>query len=96
MAFRPGGSIRDSCCADIDFAAVYHFGPSWQILKEQRIVMYTAPDGRKYQKTFTVVLGRLTRPTKEPPKRTAKRLEQYINETNPSLEKLMALKPNDF
>jgi hypothetical protein len=93
-ACRCGGLPENR--AKLLFAAVYHFGPHWELetLKETKVF----PD--KTGKTSEVIIersaGRETLTPPEPEAEIGKKLEKYINEKNPSVEDLMKLDLNSL
>jgi Protein of unknown function (DUF1353) len=78
------------------YAAVYHFGPRW----EMEMIAKNAPRvDHKGKKVFEAVFVPVIVPTKstdQPAKDVRDKFEQYMKDRNPSLEDIEKLEPRDF
>jgi hypothetical protein len=91
QACRCGGLLENK--AKAMYAAVYHFGPRWELrtVKEIRIVI--DEKGKERKKVVMVQASKaIAPPTPAPDVR--ERLEKYIAAKNPSLDELKKLDPN--
>ncbi len=85
--------------AKIIFAAVYHFGPRWELelVSQPREVTVTLPDGTPQQRTVTYVFPvAKTIATLDPLPSTPKKLQEFIDAKNPSLEDIEKISPNNL
>lgn len=90
-ACRCGGLPENK--AKLVYAAVYHFGPRWEVKVKEEVKQWTGPDGKPRFLTVHVNTPELIKPTEEPGPEVREKLEKIINEQNPSLEELKKLDP---
>jgi len=89
-ACRCGGVSENK--AKVLYAAVYHFGPRWEIRSVSEQKMVIGPDGIAHPKTVKkYVPNRLETPA--PNAALPDKLQKFINEKNPSLDELRKLDP---
>lgn len=87
-ACRCGGLPENK--AKIMYAAVYHFGPRWEIKVVQEMV---AAKDKAQKKIVTVHIAKAL-PSAAPKADAREKLEKYINDKKPSLEELRKVDPN--
>ncbi len=91
---RCGG--LDEKPAKIMYAAVYFFGPRWELTMQSQPKEVIGPKGKKMMMTTTARVAVPTHVTQQPSEEVKANLEKYINEKNPSLEQIEKLDPKEF
>lgn len=88
-ACRCGGVDEEQ--AKVLYAAVYHFGPRWDLLTTHSVIM-------KGDEEITVsrTVPRLTQQTTNPSEQMQQKLKAYIASNNPSLEDIQNLSPQSL
>lgn len=75
------------------YAAVYHFGPNWDLKPVHESRIRLGSDGKRYEyKVTKYVSGNISTPN--PTTEDRKKLEKYIKSKNPSLTELKKLDPD--
>jgi hypothetical protein len=75
------------------FAAVYHFGPRWEIRTSHQTRAWSDSTGETQDMVLARERGEEATAAEEPDSALSAKLEKYINEKDPSLEEIMALDP---
>lgn len=88
-ACRCGGVDEEQ--AKVLYAAVYHFGPRWDLLTTHSIIM-KGDEEIKVSRT----VPRLTQQTTNPSEQIQQKLKAYIASNNPSLEDIQNLSPQSL
>lgn len=78
--------------AKLLFAAVYHFGPRWELKPIHESRTKLGPDGKeRVYKTTRMISGNLS--ARKPTSGDRKKLEKFIKSKNPSLAELKKMNP---
>ena len=93
-ACRCGGLPENK--AKIMYAAVYHFGPRWEVRALMEVSKVIDSQGQPVKKTIIVHQPKRTKSGEQPGADVREKLEKYVNEKNPSLNELKKLDPRSL
>lgn len=80
---------------EILYAAVYHFGPRWEVKTVSEEKMVIGPDGQPHQKMVKRYVSKRLQ-TAEPNAALLDKLQKFVNDKNPTLDELRKVDPRDL
>jgi hypothetical protein len=78
------------------YAAVYHFGPKWEVNRVFEMMESTNKVGKKIRLKIFRRIPKIMAEATEPGEDVVKKLEAYVESTNPSIAELRQLDPKEL